>query len=61
VDAIRKAVSIGGDSDTIAYIAGGIARAFYKKIPRAVERNVLAILDDRLRGIVHEFMAKYPD
>jgi len=60
VDAIRKAVSIGGDSDTIACIAGGIAQAFYKKIPRAVEKKVLAILDERLRGIVLEFMAKYP-
>jgi ADP-ribosylglycohydrolase len=60
VDAIRKAVSIGGDSDTIACIAGGIARAFYKKIPRAVEKKVMAILDERLRGIVLEFMAKYP-
>lgn len=60
VDAIRKAVSIGGDSDTIACIAGGIAHAYYKKIPGAVEKKVLAILDERLRGIMREFMAKYP-
>lgn len=32
-DAVRKAVSIGGDSDTIACIAGGIAQAYYKEIP----------------------------
>lgn len=32
-DAIRLAVSIGGDTDTIACITGGIAQAFYKKIP----------------------------
>jgi len=32
-DAIRKAVSIGGDSDTIACIAGGIAQAYYGEIP----------------------------
>ena len=32
-DAIRKAVSIGGDSDTLACITGGIAEAFYKEIP----------------------------
>ena len=32
-DAIRKAVSMGGDSDTLACITGGIAEAFYKKIP----------------------------
>ena len=59
VDAIRKAVSIGGDSDTIACIAGGIAHAYYRKIPRKVEEKVMAILDERLRGVVLEFMAKY--
>lgn len=32
-DAIRKAVSLGGDSDTLACITGGIAEAFYKEIP----------------------------
>ena len=32
-DAIRKAVSMGGDSDTLACITGGIAEAFYKEIP----------------------------
>lgn len=32
-DAIRTAVSIGGDSDTIASMTGAIAEAFYKKIP----------------------------
>lgn len=33
-DAIRKAVSIGGDSDTLACITGGIAEAYYKEIPK---------------------------
>jgi len=32
-DAIRKAVSLGGDSDTLACMAGGIAQAFYKDVP----------------------------
>ena len=35
-DAIRKAVSLGGDSDTLACITGGIAEAFYKEIPKAM-------------------------
>ena len=39
-DAIRKAISIGGDSDTIACIAGGIAQAYYKKIPNAIIERV---------------------
>ena len=33
-DAMRKAVSLGGDSDTLACITGGIAEAFYKKVPK---------------------------
>lgn len=35
-DAIRNAVSLGGDSDTLACITGGIAEAFYKEIPRSM-------------------------
>ena len=39
-DAIRKAVSMGGDSDTLACITGGIAEAYYKEIPAyMVERT----------------------
>ena len=34
-DAVRKAVSLGGDSDTIACIAGGIAQAYLRRRPRA--------------------------
>ncbi|GMK39581.1 hypothetical protein PCCS19_26350 [Paenibacillus sp. CCS19] len=33
-DAIRKAISLGGDSDTIACMTGGIAQAFYKEMPK---------------------------
>lgn len=39
-DAIRKAVSLGGDSDTLACITGGIAEAYYKDIPRAIVDRV---------------------
>jgi ADP-ribosylglycohydrolase len=59
-DAIRKAVSIGGDSDTIACIAGGIAHAFFKKVPAEIEDKVMAKLNAHLRNIVIEFMARYP-
>jgi ADP-ribosylglycohydrolase len=58
-DAIRKAISIGGDSDTIACIAGGIAEAFYKKVPRDIVERVKQILDQRLNHIVSEFTIKY--
>lgn len=40
-DAIRKAVSLGGDSDTLACITGGIAEAFYKEIPRSIAERVI--------------------
>ena len=32
-DAIRNAISVGGDSDTIGAITGGIALAFFKEMP----------------------------
>lgn len=39
-DAIRKAVSLGGDSDTLACITGGMAEAYYKEIPRRIAERV---------------------
>ena len=39
-DAIRKAVSLGGDSDTLACITGGIAEAFYKELPLSMVERV---------------------
>jgi len=58
-DAVRKAVSIGGDSDTIACITGGIAEAYYKKMPQFIIEKVFDILDNKLRNVVNEFCAKY--
>ena len=58
-DAIRNAVSIGGDSDTIAAIAGGIAEAYYG-IPTALRRQALAFLDNRLAAILVDFENAYP-
>lgn len=53
--AIRLAISLGGDSDTLACITGGIAQAFYKKIPSWIAEETLARLDDNLRGVVLQF------
>ncbi len=58
-DAIRKAVSLGGDSDTIACITGGIAHAFYGGVPHQISENVYSILDDRLATIVRQFCQTY--
>lgn len=59
-DAVRNAISIGGDSDTIACIAGGIAQAFYQGVPGFITSRVTEILDDRLNRIVTEFAERYP-
>ena len=53
-DAIRNAVSIGGDSDTIAAIAGSIAEAFYG-VPDEMKERARSYLDDRLLGILDAF------
>ena len=58
-DAIRTAVSLGGDSDTLTCITGGIAQAFYGEVPSEIVEKVYAILDDRLGRITKEFMQKY--
>ncbi len=58
-DTIRKAISIGGDSDTIACIAGGIAQAYYKHIPEAIYDKGMGILDAGLRRTVKLFEEKY--
>lgn len=57
-DAIRKAVSIGGDSDTIACITGGIAEAFYGQVPDFIEEEVYKILNKNLAAVVKEFQRK---
>jgi ADP-ribosylglycohydrolase len=54
-DAVRKAVSLGGDSDTLACMAGGIAQAYYNKIPSYIVSEVRQILDEDLLAVVDEF------
>ncbi len=58
-DAIRKAISIGGDSDTIACIAGGIAQAYYRQIPEKIRLRAMSILDSGLKKVAVEFENKY--
>ncbi len=53
-DAIRNAVSIGGDSDTLAAITGGIAEAYYG-VPIDMEEKALTYLDPLLRSIYDEW------
>jgi len=58
-DAIRNAISIGGDSDTLACITGGIAEAFYGKLPKDIAETAMNILDENLRETVVRFQEKY--
>lgn len=53
-DVIRNCVSIGGDSDTIAAIAGGIAEAYYG-VPKKVQNAGMMFLDYPLKEIVERF------
>ena len=57
-DAIRNAISIGGDSDTIAAITGSVAEAYYG-IPASIRDQALTYLDEYLRSILNEFEGKY--
>jgi ADP-ribosylglycohydrolase len=58
-NAIRLAISVGGDSDTIACITGGIAEAYYQKIPDNIIENVLKFLPKELVQIIEDFSLKY--
>ena len=58
-DAVRNAVSLGGDADTLACITGGIAEAFYGPVPEAVARQVEATLTSELWDIALRFCVKY--
>ncbi|MDD4802722.1 MAG: ADP-ribosylglycohydrolase family protein [Syntrophomonas sp.] len=53
-DAIRNAISIGGDSDTLAAIAGAIAEAYYG-IPLSLKHKALTYLDDEMCEIIREW------
>lgn len=57
-DAIRNAISIGGDSDTIGCITGGIAEALYG-IPRDTYEKGLGYLPDEYRNLVCRFEQKF--
>ncbi len=59
-DAVRKAISLSGDADTLACIAGAVAEAHYGQVPPAIEAEALNRLDDRLRNIVIRFRQRYP-
>ena len=56
-DAIRNAISIGGDSDTIAAITGSLAEAYYG-MPKELKRTTISYLDNDLKICVKNFYNK---
>lgn len=56
-DAIRNAVSLGGDSDTLACMAGGIAEVIFKIEPTIIQK-AMPILDARMQKVIKEFYSK---
>lgn len=58
-DAVRNAISLGGDSDTLACITGGIAEAFYGCVPSDIAKQAEEILTPDLRQVMKAFREKY--
>jgi ADP-ribosylglycohydrolase len=58
-DAVRNAISLGGDADTLACIAGAVAEAHYGGVPAAIQAEVLRRLDGALRAEVIAFARRY--
>ena len=58
-DAVRNAVSFGGDADTLACIAGAMAEAHYGGVPADIQVEVLHRLDEPLRAEVAAFARRY--
>ena len=59
-DAIRKAISLGGDADTLAAICGAIAEAYYQGVPEEIVAQVRLRVPDELWQIVEKFNKRYP-
>lgn len=57
-DAIRLAVSYGGDSDTLAAIVGGLAEAYYG-VPDGLRERAMGYLPDEMKEVVNKFYERY--
>ena len=58
--AIRNAVSLGGDTDTMACMSGAIAEAFYGSVPEDIADQTRRRLPDDLAEVLDRFIAAYP-
>ncbi len=57
--AVRLAVSLGGDCDTLASMAGAIAEALYGGVPPSIADAAIAKLDDHLATMLNLFTTKF--
>lgn len=58
-DAVRKAVSLGGDSDTIACMTGALAEAHYGGVPENIEREAMSRLPESFKDVISRFYSAY--
>lgn len=58
-DAVRLAISLGGDADTQAAIAGSIAEAYYGGLPQAIEERVWDCIPGDLQSTISAFRARF--
>src|SRR5438132_13252572 len=59
-DAVRNAVSLGGDADTMACIAGAIAEAYYGGMPASIADPVRDLLSEDLIEVLDRYEALFP-
>jgi ADP-ribosylglycohydrolase len=60
-DAIRNAISIGGDSDTIASMTGAISEAYYKSVPDELIERMNEYLPEKFKNIMEDFSKRFYD
>ncbi len=58
-DAVRNAVSLGGDSDTLACITGGIAEAYFGEVPAVIVEKAKSYLPEDLLQVAEKFCSTY--
>ena len=58
-DAIRKAISLGGDADTLAAISGSIAEAYYGSVPEEIVENVSIRIPYELWDVIEQFSKQF--
>jgi ADP-ribosylglycohydrolase len=58
-DTVRNAISLGGDSDTLACISGAVAEAYWG-VPQSISERVESLLPDEFLDIIAEFNERFP-